>query len=182
MVRLHNATHITVTKANGPHPAVWPIASSLSLSANGRQGLRSSELVTTREPENLNVLLAPVDGDRYRGREWGSNSAQTIAAVDPVVQVFGSQQDVGRCHPFSAATYHLPTLGSRLRGIGYVEGRSGIKECVILDARPRATTGDVKHGVVEPAREPELGTSACQPLSVGIKRHRATGNRYTSWR
>jgi hypothetical protein len=36
MVRLHNATHITVTKANGPHQAVWLIASLLSLSANGR--------------------------------------------------------------------------------------------------------------------------------------------------
>jgi hypothetical protein len=47
------------------------------------------ELIAASNPENLDVLLAPIDGNRQWGGNWKSNCAQIIAAVDPVVQVLG---------------------------------------------------------------------------------------------
>jgi hypothetical protein len=115
-----------------------------------------SEFVAAGDPENLNGFPAPVGPDGEWRRNWIRQCAEVVAAVDPVVQVFGSQQDVGRCHPFSAATYHPPALRCRIRGAGLICGRGIKKERAILNIGPGGATGDVQHSVVEPTREPEL--------------------------
>jgi hypothetical protein len=113
-----------------------------------------SEFVAAGDPENLNGFPAPVGPDGEWRRNWIRQCAEVVAAVDPVVQVFGSQQDVGRCHPFSAATYHPPALRCRIRGAGLICGRGIKKERAILNIGPGGATGDVKHRVVEPTRQP----------------------------
>src|SRR5580704_2115510 len=80
--------------------------------------LAGLELVAQSRPHHTHIGIAP----RIARRAWSSGGPGDHGreAVETVVEIFASQEPVGRNHPFEAATCHPTSLGageSRARGV-----------------------------------------------------------------